>query len=249
MKTFKKILCIALSVLLCSSLIGCNFIDEMRLSQIYFNEKSNLVYDDKEYILLPYCEAFTPDFSKGKNLYITEKDVPVLLSETLGEYAELSSDKLYISTSDNYNTDEFYARSDVYEKIADRINKGNYFDGYLYGYSYFDVEANEFKYVKKFISSEMQVTMDTILSGEEITDIDIDLLYQFEVMSIYAGSKDFLFSQYAFTIYKTEKYIYLVNDNERVYIVPEDKVIPFEQLIKEYELVSQIDKTEDFIIN
>lgn len=243
MKLIKKLLCLTYAVLLCFSLIGCNLIDEMRDAQIHFNEKANIIYNGCEYKLLPACEAFTPNITLNKNLYITDADLPVLLSELYGKRAYLSDDKKFIQTTDEYYTNEYYASTDVYENIATRINAGNYFDGYCFYYNYYDENDDipSYKQKHQFLTDGIQLAIDQVIAGDELKDIDVSLLYQFEVMSIYAASKDLLFKKYAFSIYKTENFIYLADimNDDRVYKVSDEYTEVFESLINEYNLKYQ----------
>lgn len=247
MKAFKKILCLTLVVLFCFSLIGCDAIDEMRQRQIHFNEKANLVYEDKEFMLLPYCEAFNPDFSDGTFLSITEKDVPVLLADMYGTPAELSKDKKFISASDKFGATECYARADIYEEILARINNGDYFDGYCYNYSYMD-EEYEYKTGYKFISDKAQLVIDQVIAGTPLEDADISLMYEFSVLDLWYTSKDGLFQQYALTIFKTDSYVYIGSDeSQEVFKVPEDCVLEIEKLITEYQtLIESLNKDFEF---
>ncbi len=240
MKMIKKLLCITIAVLLCFSLIGCNAIDKMRDAQIHFNEKSELIYNDTAYKLLPACEAFAPDITLNKNLYIVDKEIPVLLSELYGDAAYLSKDEKFIQSSNSHYINEYYARADIYDEIANRINAGNYFEGYCYAYSYYDEddEIPSYKTKYEFLSDEIKTAIDYLLSSEPEEDVDISLLYQFEVISLFACSKDYMFKEYATTIYKTESFIYLATNkiSDKVYKVPREYMTVFENLINNYEM-------------
>ncbi|MBO5358520.1 MAG: hypothetical protein J6A78_04290 [Clostridia bacterium] len=215
MKHIKKLLCLTLAVLLCFSLIGCNAIDKMRDAQIHFNDKGNLEYEGKEYKQLPPCDAFSPNINYSKNLYITEKDVPVLLSEQFGGRASLSEDELYINSHTYSSSDgvtAFFARTDIYDSIASRIESGNYFEGFFFYYNFWD-ESDEIGFYnqkEKIISEEAEnAVKEVITTTAPDESIDIDLLSQFAVTDLYACSNDLLFNEYSATIYKTEQFIYI----------------------------------------
>lgn len=245
MKLIKKILCLTISVLLCLSLIGCNFIDEMRDAQIHFNDAGNLVYNGYQYIQLPICEAFSPDITYINTLYITEEDVPVLLSQQFGGRAYITNDNLYIysltySSSDGKTS--YFAREDIYDKIAKRINDGNYFDGYYFYYTYYDEsdEVPSHKQVYKIVSEESEEALNTIINtATPDAEIDIDLFTAYTVTDLYACSNDLLFAEYSITIYKTEKNIYIASYSEYeqpvVFRVDEEFYAAINEIIESYK--------------
>lgn len=254
MKHIKKLLALALAISLCFSLIGCNAIDEMRKAQIHFNDAGNLVYEDKEYKLLPPCDAFSPDITYSTNLYITEEDVPVLLSEQFGGRGYLTEDKLYISShsySSSDGTMAYFARSDIYDSIASRIEAGNYFEGFFFYYSFWD-ESDEIGYYnqkEKIISEEAEnAVKEVITTTAPEESIDIDLLSQYAVTDLYACSNDLLFNEYSATIYKTEKFIYISAftglNRELVFKVGEKHYDAIMEIIDSYNSLQAInDKT------
>ena len=117
MKNFKKIICLVLTILICFSLSGCKVIDRMRNSQIHYNKNQNLVYNNKVYKLLPDCEAFAPNMENREFLYVTDKDVPVLLSRIIGNEANITEDKKFITFEDKNYIPQYYAREDLYDDI------------------------------------------------------------------------------------------------------------------------------------
>ncbi|MBQ3546952.1 MAG: hypothetical protein IJA44_00560 [Clostridia bacterium] len=250
MKHIKKLLCLALTVLLCISLIGCNAIDEMREAQIHFNDNGNLEYDGKEYKQLPPCDAFSPNISYNKTLYITEKDLPVLLSEQFGGRASLTEDELYINAhtySSSDGTTAFFARTDIYDSIASRIEAGNYFEGFFFYYNYW-VENDKIGYYnqkEKIISEEAEKAVrEVITTTAPDESIDIDLLSQFAVTDLYACSNDLLFDEYSATIYKTEKFIYITAftglNKELVFKVGEKHYDAIMEIIDSYNSLDAI---------
>ena len=231
MKKLKSLLCIFIIVMLCFSLTGCNYIDEMREAQIHYDNEGNLVYNNKKYIILPQCEDFSPQRTYDKTLYITEPDLPVLLNGFLGDDAYLTLNNQFIfSTGDNTS---YYARIDIYESIITRIESGNYFDKYCYNNSYYDVDTNEYVSKKIRISDEISDAIDYIITGEPLEEVDPSLLYKYQIMDIYAMSEDELFNTHFATIYKTEKCIYIADYNDNAYIVPNEYNEIFTELIDE----------------
>lgn len=255
MKSIKKILCLVLTLLLCFSLISCNRIDEMREMQVHFNDNKNIVYDGHEYMLLPECEAFNPKTNFDKYVFLTEKDVPVLLSEMFGSIGYVSEDNNFITMGGIKYTNQHYARAGVYDKIVARINNGNYFDGYGFYYAYVDgaeeIPSHRSKF--EFISNEVKEVIDIIMSGQPEEDIDISLLYQFENFTLFASSDDLMFNEDVLTIYKTESHIYLLDDNKvsNIYKVPKEHYDAINSIIERHNSLEKdyYNNRGEYIIN
>ena len=238
MKNFKKILCVVLTVLICFSLSGCNFIDDMRDAQIHYNDDGNLVYDEKEYILLPDCSAFSPGVGTVNYLYITETDVPVLLSTFIGNEATITEDKLFISIKHEDYTSTHFAREDVFDKIVNRINSGNYFDGYCFYYQYYD---KNYEWQEKYtiINDKQKEAIEGTISLAYPEDVDVDLMYPYHKMDLYLCSKDLYFKEFTVSIFKTDSKLYVSydygEDGTKVYIVPDEYIDTINGLIEIYE--------------
>ena len=122
----KKILkTVAVILLVCSMLFavtGCNYIDEMRANQGFWQKDGSILFRGSEYILLPACEQLDPEWDDAW-IYITEPDVPVLLSDKFGDWVDVSENGYFIlATYENGGTDlSVYCRKDKYEEIKDYI--------------------------------------------------------------------------------------------------------------------------------
>ena len=101
MKKFIRtaILVFALTVF-CFSLSGCHALDTARNAQAFLNDDGTILYDGKIYKPLPagseYAElthSLISSYIKNNTIYITEKDVPVLLSGIVGVSAYTNKDK------------------------------------------------------------------------------------------------------------------------------------------------------------
>ncbi len=242
MKNLKKIICLVLTVLICFSLSGCNVIDRMRNSQIHYNKNQNLVYKNKVYKLLPDCEAFAPNMENREFLYVTDKDVPVLLSRIIGNEANITEDKKFITFEDKNYIPQYYAREDLYDDIATRINSKDYFDGYSFCHEYCDKDYNWYsKHV--MISEEAKNALDKIISSSKPEDVDIELMYPYHIMELYSSSKDFYFIKYFASIYKTKENIYIgceySEDNTKVYKVGDKYVDAIQKLIDQYQTLQE----------
>ena len=91
-------LCIAL-VFVCLSATGCNAIEEMRERHGFYTKTGSIMIGDTEYLLLPENEYFSPLRDNADEIYVTDKDVPVLLSAMLGDGFNLYNDGLILSNA------------------------------------------------------------------------------------------------------------------------------------------------------
>ena len=125
MKTVKKLICLLLCFIICFSLCSCNFLDEMRKEQAFWGENDTIIYDGNVYKKLSQNQYFKPETDTEIYLHVTEKDVPVMLSEMLGDSGHISKNSLFIKVDNNsydeyngYYYNEYYAREDVFESCS-----------------------------------------------------------------------------------------------------------------------------------
>ena len=137
MKKFIRtaILVFALTVL-CFSLSGCHALDTARNAQAFLNDDGTILYDGKIYKPLPagseYAEltySLISSYIENNTVYITEKDVPVLLSGIVGTSAHIDKDKKIICANyviDNSSDSRNYCREDIYDNFVEEIKNPNY---------------------------------------------------------------------------------------------------------------------------
>ena len=90
MKNIKRILAIVFCSIICFSLCSCNYIDELRSKQAFYDESGNITFRDEVYITLPSCENlkyYTEGYGR-----VTTEDVPVLLSDNYGQSFSFNKD-------------------------------------------------------------------------------------------------------------------------------------------------------------
>lgn len=259
MKTAKKLLCLLLCFVICFSLCSCNFLDEMREKQAFWGKNDTIIYQGKIYKKLTQCQFFDPENDTEKYLRITKKDVPVMLSDTLGDSAEIFKDNSIISLNKNnydeyngYYYNDYYAREDVYESLEKRINSLDYFDGYAFEYTVYeenerlDYEIADTKW--QMISSEANDTLDFLFEIGGGAYVDPSYVEEYYLMDIYQVSKDFNFKKNCGSLYNTPSGIYFSTFDEyegtkyiQISVFYQDI---FEEIIKEFEKLD-----EDYKIN
>ena len=140
----KTLLVIALISTMCLCLCGCDEIDEMKAQQATWTTENNhnsITFNGDEYKLIPsnltYNLKASPSNLNLNPVYVTEPDVPVLLSHDKCKALETNTDKTLIFGKDNdFNrTFMLYCRSDIYTEVLERLENGINYDGYGFSYS------------------------------------------------------------------------------------------------------------------
>ena len=126
----KKILKLSLALLLCAGLAlsfcSCVDVDELRKNQGFWVDKEHTVisFRGAEYKLLPACEEIyvVPSDEWYEPVYITEKDVPVLLADARGMSVEIGKGaELLVCGIWESDTDKVYCRTDLYDQKVKAI--------------------------------------------------------------------------------------------------------------------------------
>lgn len=142
MKNTKRIFASLLLVLLLFSLCGCVDIDEMRDKHAVFADDTmeTVIYKKKEYKLLPVKDNMGWNADYNMPVYITQKDVPVLLASAIGESFYISKNEIFII--DDYNQSRAYCRSDMFETASKQMDNPQFVD--IYDYEYYDYEKDDY---------------------------------------------------------------------------------------------------------
>lgn len=248
-KTLKLLALVISCLLICVAFVGCDNIEAMRKNQAIVTEEG-VICNGKEYI--PFnqeSEYLTPIIDREKMIFVTEKDVRVLLSGMLGTAYYMSEDGTFLY-SDEYSSIDvtlpaMYCLEEKYDEIVKKIEKG--FEPVGYSYSTYDwwndkmvdyyfTEA-ENKAVEKVFDTEWQ-----IVSGPVSFDDDV-------FIDIISYSDDKLFSMDAFDLYKKgDGYYFVTSDedynHEFYYTVPEELKAVFQNIMDDYLELQAIDEYE-----
>ena len=232
-RTAKILAAIGLIIILCVSMTGCMKIDKMRERHGYIDEKGNVVVNGETFIALPYCEFLSPKFSydyygilfsnSDSVINITDKDMPVLLSNFTSDKCRLSEDGMFIIKENLYDYngnyyESYYCHEDIYDEILAAIEAGYSPDGYKYDYTDWNGEDNNWD--KEYILTDAQVNainevLSTVATMDELPfEVEsYDYKYVTEIMSFTEGMP---FERYEVDICKYESgyYIYDSHWNE-----------------------------------
>lgn len=166
------IVLLILSVM-CMSLCSCQALDDMRNNQAFWTDtsKEEITYNGTNYKYIPVSlttELYPCDvYDSQLYLYITEKDVPVLLSST-GDNATISYDKNIITRySESGASNVYYVEESMYDEVIDDI-KNNKFDNYCV-YQYVQTELQDHSYDYSFeyrmLNEEEQKAVEDVLEN------------------------------------------------------------------------------------
>lgn len=259
MKKMKRILAVVLSVVLCLSLCGCRELDEMKANHATWMENGNIqwnghtyipLYSTDEMVYYEYVEDLNWDDSEV--IHVTNPDVPVLLSSTLGTNGYTGADGLLlevnryamppsISVNDTLEyayKNYVYCRSDVYNWTVEALQSG--YDIQEYGYYFYDYDNGEEKR-GTLTDAQRQAIEDVINNVTPITvPAEESYYYDYErSLTLSAYSMAHLFSQDMGELYYNNNGAYslvvsyyddVYNRYEQFYDVPEKYTALFNDL-------------------
>ncbi len=202
---------ILVSALLLCSLCGCNYIDKARRNQAFKDIDGTITYNGYEY---KYCinvnEYFDPHM-KYDYIYITEPDVPVLLSSLLGEASDISYDGAVIAKGSG----GYYIRTDIYDAVLEEMS-----DPVMNSMYYFKLEINNQGFPTGYtpikLTDEETEAILNVAKGEPVEAAHSSFEYSLNI-SIY--SEDLYFYSHSFYIATIDSaaYIYFYKDGERIF--------------------------------
>lgn len=235
MKKAKRIAALLTVLVLCFSLCGCVDLDDLRNRRASVTAEGSVVLGDgTEYKPLPVCEDLSPAFDNYEMVYVAEEDVPLLLSFISENRFVKSDDGLFLQSDDMEAT--LYCRTDVYDSILQRINKG--FVGDVYGYWYYDYETDEQLFYT--LTSAQAGALSEVFDNQtpellpEMTMLDYEYM-----VDLWLGTEDKLFMRDVADVSFLNGKYYVVDygpDATVVYEVPESLSAVFaEMLAKQVE--------------
>ena len=176
-----SVLIIAL-LMLCLCLTGCSELDIMREQQAFWTEKGSvdsITYNGIEYKILPGNNHPIPMGYKHNPIFVTDPDVPVLLSNEFSTYMNLSDDgnfltcyvsmtpehdvitmysTMYSALSNSYTSyeggDATYCKADIYDEVVAKINEGIEYTSYCYQYWIYDEKTEGDKCYYYYLTDE-----------------------------------------------------------------------------------------------
>lgn len=173
MKRLLKATTLILSIsLLCSLFAGCNALDEKKAQHAIMTDNGNVTYGGSTYLPLEVINSkhFNPT-TLTETVYVTEPDVPVLLSGVFSEYyGEITADgsvmKLYSTSLEDYTrTILYFCREDRYEEITEKLEAEKVSEVYSYTYGYYNEDYEHVSAIY-FLTEEEMEAVDRVLNTQ-----------------------------------------------------------------------------------
>lgn len=217
-------------------LCGCDALDAMREAQTQYGEDGSILYKGVAYMLLPESEYLSPEYDVWKEIYVTDPDVPVLLSQAIYiERLALSLDgNFLISMSD----DVVYCREELYDSVFDRIVNGFEVAAMQYEYSVYDEEVGIHRRQTYTLTQEQWDTVYEVL--ETVEPIEIGRNWNINgqwYLYLYECSQDGFFKKGTMELVASEDSYTLIlesGDQTLAYLVPSAYKAVFEQILSPY---------------
>lgn len=235
MKKILKISALILAVVvMCLSFSGCAQLDTMREQHATWTEAGNtdsITYKGEVFKKLETTNGIYParSSSQWNGIYVTEPDVPVLLSQNLAVELQLSKDEnfIYGYLYDQYDTeynpvymtvgflyesmgyrsgegkDVIYCKESLYDELSKSVEDGVKYTTYGFEYWTIDEESYEYDdYHYYTLTEEEAKLIDKVIKEqkhEEMVELDYD--YNF-ITSLEHLSEDGYFATYAIDVFK-----------------------------------------------
>ncbi len=209
-KAIRIIALFAALMLLCLSATSCDAIDDMRAHHGFYTETGSIMLGEDEYLLLPDNQYFAPLNDSDESVYVTDSDVPVLLSFMLGVGFNQYNDGLILSTS-TYGETRNYCRKDRYEEIAAQMASEFNPTAHCYTYSVLDTETEMYKERQYRLTKEQEDAVNDVLNTvERITRAENAHYTSDYHISLHACTDNMLLQDWVCDIEKNNNTYYIV---------------------------------------
>ncbi len=256
MKNKRKFLVLILALtMMCLCLTGCAELDTMKEQQAFFTEEDNadaITYNGETYLKIDKTGNLPdPLYNRDhiNTVYVTNPDVPVLLSNSFGDILNISDDGnflygyIYTPFESEYSgvyessMESLYVKAELYDSVVAKIEEGIEYP--LYGYNYYVYEdENDFEGTSHYyyLNSEEIAAINKVVEEVKPTEND-ETIYNYQyVLTFDKVSDDKLFAKNSYELYYNyyDGY-YLNNYSESLginsyYKVPESMTKIFDEI-------------------
>lgn len=233
---FRRIFVLFLAAVLIFLLCGCDALDEMRHNQAYYDADGNILWNGSVYKKLPVCEYLVPPTDYETTVYVTEADVPVLLSGMLclSEYYP-SNDSVFLQ-DDNY--EGYYCEESAFEQVRDRILAPFLPEIICYSYDVYEDGSFDFETKDYTLTQEQVDALTYVVENTEPTVMQEGMYLDCEwSVYLYACSQDMVFRNNTMDISGSGNTYYVhqyTDDGMLLFTVPEDYNTIFGQIVQAY---------------
>lgn len=243
---------------LCTSLCGCQLLDEFKANHAIYVDDDTILWGDVEYKRLPGSLMVTSGYET--DVYVTEEDVPVLLCTLFGDCYSVYYDGLILEYGYSFSTDfselttetfyadayewetAYYCRVDEYDKIAENMQKdlAGTLEYDTYSYTVYEYDESTGWYqnrVRILTDAQVAVVEKTLASAQPVTDGIYDWQMEYLATIEVTTADRMFFSGESYDVYRftvsTEGTMYYLYDylTEGYYIVAEEDFTVFEDMM------------------
>ena len=234
-RAWKRCVALLLILLLTLGLCGCDALDDMRKAQMQLDENGDVVYMGVRYQRLPESEYLSPAYGDMKYIYITEPDVPVLLSQILYEtMLSISNDRNFLRAWGRV----CYCREELYESVFDQIVNGFEVAAMQYDYGFYDEEEGMYRQAAYTLTQAQRAAVYEVLETVEPVAVGQDWYINGQwYLHLYECSQDGFFKKETMELVASEdSYTLILESGEQTlaYLVPSAYKAAFEQILSPY---------------
>ncbi len=235
MKKCKRWIAMALVSVLCLSLCGCQKLDDMRAVHAVWQEDGTILWNGDVYRQLEDVPE-SLQFYNDQTVMVTEPDVPVLLSDLLGDGFTVDENGVLMHNWHWDGGETWFCREDKYEEMAAYFRLEVELDTYFY--AYWPEKNGQAKETYYYLSDEEKDAIDTLLNTLDFDEVGDFFDYPFErtEFGVALGRCDgkHLFAEhYVVEIVSKQEGYYLFSGG-MLASVPTPYNALFEQIVAEY---------------
>lgn len=230
-------------LLLVLGLCGCDALDAMRAAQTQYGEDGSILYKGVAYMRLPESDYLAPEYDvwEAQDIYVTDPEVPVLLSQAI--YIE----RLAVSLDGNFlisiSDQAVYCRAELYESVCDQILNGFEVAAMRYSYDAYDEERGVYQLAYYTLTREQMAAVYQVLETVEPTVMGSDWYIDSQWwMVLEECSQDRFFRLERLELAASENsYTLMLEDGEQTlaYLIPTEYKAVFAQIISTYVRASE----------
>lgn len=234
MKKAKRLIAFFFTMLLCLSLCGCQDLEEMRAAHAFWQEDGSIKWNGDIYLPLEGVPEEL-DFTYASSIKVTEEDVPVLLSEMLGDTLSVNITGVLLH---NWGCDEevYFCREDAYDAMMAYLKQGIEMDTYYYTYWEDYNDDNEEYY---YLTEEQGRVIDELMSTLSFEELDDEFYSSLDVdeytVSLGRCDENHWFTEtYVLEIAWQNGAFHLIDDDNQIGRVPAEYNATMRSIVKAY---------------
>ena len=201
--------------------------------QAFVIDKNSIEYKGEIYKALPFSEYLDPYTNYGEHIYVTERDVPVLLSDVFGKMLQKSDDGIFLTDYNKITV--VYCREDKYEEVKKTIESGFESSGYCFSYYNYEKESTGY-YV---FTNNQNAAIEEVLELNNSTTLSTGVAPNYDyIIDLEIYSQNLNFRKNTISICILGKDTFLLDDTKTesvIYQIPEHLNTTFSEIIKEYK--------------